>query len=354
MDECAVEDLPLDGVGVLELVDEHDLVARAQAAGGRAAARPGERAVQAGQQVVVSHDRQLALAAFELAADRVCESVAHRRDAGLLGREFGLELVVRVEHGRARDLERLCTVERGPAVLLKAANVEVVEHLFEQVADVLDELGVGLEVAERSQLREHLLAEPVGRRDRGGVEVGDRADQPVAAPLDLLLRPGREELDNLVGARIQHTVEDAGELLLADDEALAHAVAELASGDPRECDQQHSLERHSVSDVARREGGDRVGLAGAGTRLEHSHAGREWPRQNEFVGHRRRAHRSTSRSCASNPSHRRSAYRANRWGAASGHPGGRSPARGASARRSANARWPPNTSRCSGWRSSLS
>ena len=80
---------------------------------------------------------------------------------------------------------RLGPVERRRVAAVEAAHVEVVDDLVEQVADVLDERGVGLDVAGDAEAAEHLLAEPVRRGDRGGVEVGERAAEPLAA----LLRP---------------------------------------------------------------------------------------------------------------------------------------------------------------------
>ncbi|MDX6682051.1 MAG: hypothetical protein QOG94_2090 [Solirubrobacteraceae bacterium] len=60
--ERAPHDVPLDRVGVLELVYEHDAVAIAQPLRDRLAAGARERLLQARQQVVVAHDRQPALA----------------------------------------------------------------------------------------------------------------------------------------------------------------------------------------------------------------------------------------------------------------------------------------------------
>ena len=53
--------------------------------------------------------------------------------------------------------------------------------LVEQLADVLHELDVELEVADRAELGEHLLAEPVRGRDRRRVELRDRSREPRAA-----------------------------------------------------------------------------------------------------------------------------------------------------------------------------
>ena len=78
--EGAEHDVPLDGVGVLELVDEHDAVALSQALGRGLAAGALERVVEAGEQVVVGHDRHLALALVELVAHGEGQAAAHGRD----------------------------------------------------------------------------------------------------------------------------------------------------------------------------------------------------------------------------------------------------------------------------------
>ena len=77
-------------------------------------------------------------------------------------------------------------------------DVEVVDDLVEQVADVLDEGDVTLDVPGDAEPDEHVEAEAVRRLDRGGIEVGDRLGQSVAAALDLV--PGS------VGQRTQDVV----------------------------------------------------------------------------------------------------------------------------------------------------
>src|SRR4051812_4176087 len=58
-----------------------------------------------------------------------------------------------------------------------------------------------LAVAEHAEAAEHLRAEPVGGCDRGGVEVGERGGEPLAAEADLVRRAGGEELRDLVALR---------------------------------------------------------------------------------------------------------------------------------------------------------
>ena len=72
---------------------------------------------------------------------------------------------------------------------MKAADVQVVDDLLEQLADVLDERGLAVQVADRPELAEHLLAEAVRRRDRGGVEVGHGAGEAVAPDAEIVGEP---------------------------------------------------------------------------------------------------------------------------------------------------------------------
>ena len=195
--ERAAHDVPLDGVGVLELVDEDDAVALSEALRRGLAAGALERVVEAGEQVVVGHDRHLALAAFELVAHGERQAAAHRLD-GVLRRVLGLDAHRRVVDRDPRDPHRLRAVELRDVAAVPAAHVEVVDDVLEQVADVLDEGGVGIDVARDAQAAEHLLAEAVRGGDGGGVEVGERSGEALAPLGDLLRRALREQRDDLV------------------------------------------------------------------------------------------------------------------------------------------------------------
>ena len=178
--ERAAHDVPLDRVGVLELVDEHDAVALSQARGRGFAARALERVVEAGEEVVVGHDRHLALAGVELVAGGERQPAAHGLD-GALGRVLGLDAHRGVAHRDARDPHGLRAVELRDVAAVPAADVEVVDDVLEQVADVLDEDGVGVDVPRDAQPAEDLLAEAVRGGDRRGVEVGERAGEALGA-----------------------------------------------------------------------------------------------------------------------------------------------------------------------------
>ena len=283
--ERGLHDPPLHGVGVLELVDEHDAVAVAQARRGDFPALALERAAEAGQQVVVAHDAHAPLAGLELLAGGAGEPHPHRLDRAV-GRVGGLERRVRVVDRRARDRQRLGAAELRDAAAVEAAQVEVVDDLVAEVADVLHERGVGLDVAEHAEAAEHLLAEAVRGRDGRGVEVGEGARRAA--------RAGPRRLDGAPVASSATTASSSGGApasarsspCSALDQPLADALAQLAGGHAREGDHQDLLERDALGHVAGGERGDRERLAGARARLEHGHAGRERAADVEGLGHR--------------------------------------------------------------------
>ncbi len=91
--EAEAEDVPLDRVGVLELVDQHHPVAAPQP-GPHPGAVDGivERVLQADEQVVVGEDAGVALAPFHLLAHGLGQAAVHpgrgragRRQAGSIG-----------------------------------------------------------------------------------------------------------------------------------------------------------------------------------------------------------------------------------------------------------------------------
>src|SRR6185295_9136338 len=124
--EGAVDDRPLDGVGVLELVDEDDLEAAAQGRHDLVAARPAQRRVQA-------HEPG------ELATNGAGEPAPHGGRRLVLALD-GLDRRGRVVDGERGDLQGLGAGDpRWVAPAGEAADVKVVDDLAEEVADVLDE-----------------------------------------------------------------------------------------------------------------------------------------------------------------------------------------------------------------------
>ena len=303
--ERAPHDVPLDGVGVLELVDEHDAVARAQPARDVLAAWPGQRPLQSREQVVVGHDRAAVLAQVELLADLLRQPAPHRgHGARRLGRG---DRRGRVVDDQARDPHRLVELERGRLAAVEAAHVEVVDDLLHEVADVLDQLAAALHVARHAEAAEHLLAEAVRRGDGGRVEVGERALEPRAPLRHRVAGAGGEQGHDLVAGAHGRAGEHVGERLLDVDEALADPLAQLARRHPRERHEQQLAQRRALGDVAGGERRDRVRLARPRARLEHGDAGRERAARVERAAAGRVAHRSVISSHASRPSHSRRA-----------------------------------------------
>ena len=146
---------------------------------------------------------------------------------------------------------------------------------LEQVDDVLDERRSSrLEVADRPEPAEHLLAEAVGGRDRGGVEVGDaraRAGRGAARPRAAARRRAARRPGRRAGSGAPAS--DAREL------AARHATSRSRTRSRSSpvairvnVTSSSSSSGDALGHVARGQRGDRVRLAGAGARLEHGHA----------------------------------------------------------------------------------
>ena len=276
--ERAVEHLPLHRVGVLELVDQHDLPALPHPLRPRRRRGPAARR-QLAEQVVVGQDPEPPLAPVELRADRAREAdpAADRCGAVLVGRlEPGLRVVDRV----ARDGQRLAVAEHR-AVLVEGerAEVEVVDGLLDQVVEVLDQPGPGVGVAGDAERVEHHRAELVGGRDGRGVEPGQRLGHPpVAGPAPRVV-PALEqhhELGRRTGVERRARRGVVAEHPLGLDQLGPHPLAQLLAGGPAEGDDQHLLEPGvALGDVAGDQRADGPGLAGAGARLEQDGAGRQ-------------------------------------------------------------------------------
>ena len=99
---------------------------------------------------------------------------------------------------RATAMATLAREQRRVTLLPESPDVQVVDHLFQQIRDVLDELCIALDVTRDSEAHEHVKAEAVGRVDRGGVEVCDRSGQPRIPQRYLCCGTPSEELDQLV------------------------------------------------------------------------------------------------------------------------------------------------------------
>ncbi len=279
--EGPVEHVPLHRVGVLELVDEHDLPARPHPLGG-GAVRLVEGVGELGEQVVVGEDPESALAPVELLADRAREADLAPRDrrAVLVGR---LEPGLGVADRRPGDRHRLLMGERRLGVG-ERPQVEVVDGLLDEVVEVLDQPCSRVAVAGDAQRVEHHRAELVGGRDRRRVEAGERLGDPAVPAPPIVGAPGAQQRDQVgvahpAGRRVlrQHA--------LGLHELGAHPLAQLLAGRAAERHDEHLLEPGDpLGHVPRHERADRPGLAGAGAGLEQHGAG------GQRVGDRERRH----------------------------------------------------------------
>ena len=324
--EGPVEHLPLHRVGVLELVDQHDLPPLPHPLGRRRRRRAGQRVGELAEQVVVGEHAEPSLAAVHLRAHGVRERhPAAGRARAVLG--LGLEVRLRVVDDATGDLQRLVVGERRPALVEgEGPQVEVVDDLPHQVVEVLDQPGARVGVAGHAERVEHHRAELVGRRDRRGVEPDQRVDHPPVGQPPLLVVVGEQQVHEL-GPRDRGPVGGVvAQHPLGLHELGADALAELLAGGAAERDDQHLLEPgDTLDDVPGHERADRPRLARAGTGLEQHGAGRqrvgdgEGPADRVTAGPPSRPRRAT----APRPARRTSAGR--RRGATPRWPAGRRP-----------------------------
>ena len=156
----------------------------------------------------------------------------------------------------------------------EAPDVQVVDDLLAQVGDVLDERGVA---TRRRRARRGRRAPPGRSRgwsrwSRSRSRRARRRGARGAARPPRACRTRGDARRASSGSRRRPSRPAS-----AVDEPFADALAQLARGHARERDQQELIQRHAVGDVARGERGDGERLAGARTRLEHGHAGRQRP-----------------------------------------------------------------------------
>ena len=226
--EGAVEDHPLQPVGVLELVDEDEAVAGGELVGER---RAVHGVVEGGSEVadesVVADLAARLLAPGDL-GDCGVDTLRPRsrrapRRRGRLATGAGVgqhradrldEVALDVRRGswsagvRCSRLEARA-LQRPPAVVGRqrqrvvgeAVEEQVAHDLGDQLAVVLDQPGGPGSARPQTALRQGLLAEAVDRRDRRLVEVGKGAMQAGAAALPHTVRPGVEDVQPLLAGQ---------------------------------------------------------------------------------------------------------------------------------------------------------
>ena len=78
-------------------------------------------------------------------------------------------------------------------------DVEIVDDLVEQIPDVVHEGDVALDVPGHAEPHQDVEAEAVRRLDCGGIEIGDRLRQSVAASFDLVSGGVGQHAQDVVG-----------------------------------------------------------------------------------------------------------------------------------------------------------
>ena len=308
--EAELEDVPLDGVGVLELVDQRHRVAVPQLGlNAGAVHRVLQGVAQSDQEVVVGEDTGEALAPLHL-LPHLDRQATVRTGPGIPRGPGG----VRFDGGDGvldRGVghpEGVGPVEgRGRAGAVVLADVQVVDDLGDQVAGVLEDEDVALHVAGEAETAEDVLAEAMGGGDGGGVVVGQRGGEPLAPLDDLGGRAGGQQPQHVVVPGWLLTGGDPQQALLGAHQPLPHPVPQLAGGHTGKRHHQQLVERSAVGHVAGGEGGDGEGLARPGAGLEDGDARFGERSAHVEVDDGLVSHRSVTSSMARRPSHRRRA-----------------------------------------------
>ena len=263
--ERAVDHLPLDLVGVLELVDHDDrpAVAHARSRGGVVGVQRGS---QSAQQVVVAQDAESPFAVFQFG-----QNVFREIDAGSGLRSWirvaGPQLGCRVVDHLAGQLQRSTVLQhRIVALLTEVSQVQIVDDLGGEIVKAFQQGDVGGGVARHAERFQHQLAELVRGGDRRRVETGQRIAQPLLAECALVVAALQQVGHQLVVTDRRRIVESdysVGDL-------AAHPLAELLAGRPTERDEQHLIQRRlALGEIARHQTGQRERLAGACAGLQH-------------------------------------------------------------------------------------
>ena len=209
-DEVAVEDggesTPLHGVGVLELVDHHQLVAAAQCGHGRRA-RDGmmHRVVQACDELVVPHlltsplpfvhQRDGAVHEVHPRAQPLRTVVGmglrraqHRHQPHTaIAQHCAHGLLELCEHGRRRHQSLAIAPAQCSDVTVQCLHHQIAAHLFDVLGLVRTEFGVDRVPRTKAELPQCDLAEAMDGGDGGFVERADGGVDPAATFGDLVV-----------------------------------------------------------------------------------------------------------------------------------------------------------------------
>ena len=294
--ERLAQDLPLHGVGVLELVHEHEREPVTQPLLRRLTGlRVPQRVQQPGLHVVERVQADLPLPLLHPRPYSLGERPSFLAPRG--GSRRRDEWCVRVvDRGRAETQRRL-EVEGhavGPCV---PRQVLVAHRLLDQVVDVLNRQRLGVVVGEHAQFCEHPVAELVGRADHGCVEPHQRGPDTLAR--DLGGDVGQHREPRRIGRHLARTC--GGKHLRELRHPGPHPGPQLTGRRAGERDHHELVERDDpLGEGPCREGRDGMRLPRTGACLEHDRAAhRQWPSEVERGAHRWASSRGPYVSCAS-------------------------------------------------------
>ncbi|CAB4713283.1 unannotated protein [freshwater metagenome] len=240
--ERPVEDLPLNGIRVLELVHQHEPVTALEHTAGLLAIRFIRDGIpQLGDQIVVA-EFVAVRAAFPHALHRFVHHghpvrkpldrvVIRRHDpCGNLRCWVGTGVVEQCVDrlGELREHLVWCIAlhrrpRQGPCLRREPLHHEVPAHLVDNVSGVLDELTAEPGPRTQTQLAQGLLAEAMDGGDRGIVERADRLLNVVQTGLDLALVPREERPHPRVALRDLPAHHNLSRI----EQGLARAVPQL-------------------------------------------------------------------------------------------------------------------------------
>ena len=299
--ERSIEDLPLQPVGVLELVDEDEAVASRQLVGERwAVDGVGECRCEVADEAVVADLPSSSLASFDF-GDGVGDATRPRTGQPVDAR---IRLASRSRIGQHRSdggehvpldvarMQRPARVDRPgtegavierPAVTIgrqgqrrrrQPVEQEVAHDLGDQLGVILEQLDGTRGAGSQAALGQGLLAEAVDRGDRGVVEVGQGAPHPGAATLTDARRASVEHTHPLVVRRQTAAVQVVG----GDPQFETNSVAQLGGRGTRVRHDEHVLD---VARPRRDRGcgrGPRRQIGPRGRRVNTSCPCLRWPR----------------------------------------------------------------------------
>ena len=272
VEQCR-EDLPLDRVGVLELIDQRHPESTPEGGDGTVAARAAERVAELGENVVEAEGPALATPEGNEGRGLLHQQAQEKVRRGRTGlvrdrRQHEVGPPVDQHGGLIQLVGARKQVDR--AAVHGGGDEDVGTGVPDQTGRVDIESGVGVGSGGDAQGTEHLLGESVNGGDGGGVELGHGARQP--GQLSTVPLPGQQGQQVVVGRRGVTRLQ----MLDRADHPVPDPGPELVGGGAGEGDDQQLRGGCPVfGDESGGQVGQRVRLAGPGAGLDgHLSAGK--------------------------------------------------------------------------------